>query len=354
MKYNLKDLNEKVEQALRNCLSRVPFARIEEITIPQTGNPSPDMIATISTPEGEKLLLVEIKINGQPRIARHAVNQLWRHLETFADSYGVFSAPYISPKAAEICVQENIGYLDLAGNGRLAFDKVYIERTGNPNPFAEKRDLRSLYSPKASRVLRVLLAKPKKTWKVQNLAKEARVSLGEVSNVKKLLHDREWTQILPGGFTLAEPESLLSEWAQNYHYRKNKTYDFYSLKPVPEIEYDIAKTCDDLNLKYALTGFSAAARLAPAVRYHRAMAYVQSLDHALLERLNLKETPTGANVTLLVPHDDGVFYGAAQFDEVQIVSAIQVYLDLLHFPARGEEAAKALFDKVIKPGWQTE
>ncbi len=93
-----------------------------------------------------------------------------------------------------------VGYIDLAGNCRLSFDNVYIEQEGRPNLFSEKRDLRTLYSPKAERVLRALLHGPGKIWKIKELAEAVEISLGQASNVKKLLNDREWIQAGPTGF----------------------------------------------------------------------------------------------------------------------------------------------------------
>src|SRR5205823_13422802 len=115
-------------------------------------------------------------------------------------AYPVFFAPYIAPTAAAICDQYEVGYIDLAGNCRLAFNQVYIRREGFPNPSVQKRDLRSLYSPRAERILRVLLAAGKQSWRMQELADEARVSLGQAANVKKLLSDREWIEAEAGGF----------------------------------------------------------------------------------------------------------------------------------------------------------
>jgi len=105
----------------------------------------------------------------------------------------VFIAPYISPAAAAICDQYQVGYFDLAGNCRLAFDQVYIRRQGFPNPTIQKRDLRSLYSPKAERVLRVLLAAGKRTCGCKN-SRTRRTSALAAANVKKLLADREWIE----------------------------------------------------------------------------------------------------------------------------------------------------------------
>ena len=123
--------------------------------------------------------------------------------------YGVFMAPYISSQSAAICEKAGIGYADLAGNCRLVFGQVYIERRDWPNPSIVKRELRSLFTPKASRILSVLLIDPKRSWKVLDLAREARVSLGQASNVKKLLEAREWVERSTKGLRLSHPEEVL-------------------------------------------------------------------------------------------------------------------------------------------------
>jgi hypothetical protein len=250
----------------------------------------------------------------------------------------VFIAPYISPAAAAICDQYNVGHLDFAGNCRLAFDKVYIRRQGFPNPAVEKRDLRSLYSPKAERVLRVLLAAGKRTWRTQELAGEASVSLGQVANIKKLLADREWIEVQPAGFGLRTLENavlpLLQEWAANYH-----------------IEASLSEASLTSIARVAFTGFSGAARLAPAVRYPRITAYASGDIDALAIRLGLKPVSSGANVTLVEPNDEGVFYGTREIEGAPIASPVQIYLDLIQTKGRGAEAASAILEEVIKPLW---
>jgi hypothetical protein len=286
-------------------------------------------------------------------MAREAVNQLIRYRDSFPNAYSVFMAPYISPQAADICLKDGVGYIDFAGNSYLSFGQVYIDQTGRPNPFKTRRDLTSLYSPKASRVLRVLMNNPGRRWKTQDLANEAGVSLGQIANVKKLLLDREWiTQ--QDGFSLMEPWELLEGWSDAYTYRKNQVRNFYSLKSIPEIEADLARVCREKGIEYALTGFSGAARFAPAVRYNRAMGYVFNMPEDMVSMLNLKEVESGANVMLLGPYDEGVFYGTQVIDDIRIVSPLQIYLDLKGYKGRGEEAAEVLLRDVIKPKWSKE
>jgi hypothetical protein len=352
MKVNEKNILAEVENTLRACLQRVPFLEIESLERElKVGDVCIDIVATVRMAKQRQRLALEVKNNGQPRVARTAAYQLARVLECEPDVYGVFTAPYISPRTAEICVKEKIGYLDLAGNCRLTFGQVYIEQEGKPNPFAEKRDLRSLYSPKAARVLRVLLTAPKKPWRVQALAEEAEVSLGQVSNVKRLLEDREWLKSSDAGLLLKDPESLLSEWSENFNSRKNAPKNYYTLKSIAEMEADLAKTCEGEGTAYALTGFSGAARYAPSVRYQRVMAYVSRDVESIAKILSLKEVASGANVALFTPYDEGVLYGTRQIDGICIASPVQVYLDLLGVKGRGEEAAKAILGEVIRRSW---
>ncbi|MCG6538107.1 MAG: type IV toxin-antitoxin system AbiEi family antitoxin, partial [Syntrophales bacterium LBB04] len=67
--------------------------------------------------------------------------------------------------------------------------------------------------------------------------------------------------------------------------------------------------------------------------------------------LSLKEVTSGANVTLFIPYDEGVMYGTRQIDGICIASPVQVYLDLVGLKGRGEEAAQAIMDEVIKRTW---
>ncbi len=345
----MKSEIQDIRKALTSCLGPVPSAQIRTIKT-GSGDSDPDLIVQLHAPAGPRTIVVECKRSGQPRPTRDAVNQLLRYVGSDESTYGVFMAPYISEKSAEICTKEGIGYIDFAGNCRLSFDNIYIERTGRPNPRPQRRELRSLYSPKATRVLRVLLANPKKRWRLKALAREATVSLGQVANVKKRLLDKEWLASEGDGIFLKEPEPLLREWASSYEPRKNKPEPFYSLKDIGEIEVDIADRCRDLGLRYALTAFSGAVRLAPAVRYQRAYAFVDE-PGKLAELLGLKRVDSGENVLLLTPYDDGVFYDSRTMDDSRVASPVQIFLDLSSIRGRGEEAAEALMEQEIRPQW---
>jgi hypothetical protein len=353
MKKYEKNLGKSAKAALLSCLSKIPFIEVMDIqqSSDEAIDPLFDITIKIRLADRVLNLVAEVKSSGQPRLAREAVNQLLRYKDRIPDAYFVFIAPYVSPRAAEICESDGIGYLDLSGNCLLSFDNVFIQKADYPNQFKEKRDLKSLYTPKAERILRVLLCNPGKKWKIKELAVESGVSLGQASNVKKILFDRELISGERGGFSLKDPLTLLHEWAENYDYRKNVIQEFYSLKSVTDIENALAAYCNIRKIKYALTGFSGAARIKPAVRYKKAMVYAADLDEEAFSEISLKLVKSGGNLLLFTPYDEGLFYGSAEVDEIQIVSEIQLYLDVQGFRGRGEEAGEVLYERIADKAW---
>lgn len=353
MKKYQNRIEESAKETLISCLSSVPFLRIDQIS--KKSDPDTfqefDLVTKVELADGVMTLIAAVKSSGQPRFARGAVNQILRFKEKIPDSYFVFIAPYISPRSAEICKSEGIGYLDLSGNCLLSFDKIYIEKTDYPNRFKEKRELKSLYAPKAERILRALLCNPGKKWKIKELAAEGNVSLGQASNIKKILYDQEFIAGRRGGFRLREPATILRDWAENYNYRKNNIQELYSLKMVADVENTITDYCNKKQIRCALTGFSGAARIEPAVRYKKAMVYADLLTEDDFSEMSLKPVKSGGNLLLFSPYDEGVFYRSFRINGVQIVSEIQLYLDLQGFRGRGEEAAEALYSRIMEKPW---
>ncbi|MFO7987781.1 MAG: type IV toxin-antitoxin system AbiEi family antitoxin [Desulfatiglandaceae bacterium] len=75
------------------------------------------------------------------------------------------------------------------------------------------------------------------------------------------------------------------------------------------------------------------------------------MDKEAVFQLALEKVDSGANVSLFIPYDDGVFYGTRNFNGVQVATPVRVYLDVRNFRGRGGEAAQVLLDQVIRPAW---
>ena len=329
-------------------LAEVPFLRPKMQRVPVKTDYCPDMVVEVSGKDRKKYtLLVEIRSNGQPRIIRDAAAQLAMCKSKYPNPYGIVVAPYVSEESAAICKNAGVGYLDLKGNCYLSFDSVYIDRTGVPND-SERRDLRSMYSPKAERVLRVLLKDASKSWKLKELARSAGVSLGHASNVKARLEQGEFLDTGSDGIKITRPKELLEEWAKNYSLRRSEIRRFWSPLKSAELEAELFAYVRKEALQCALTGFSAGAIYAPMVLQPRLFAYCSGDLNKLAEALRLKTVESGENVQFIAPYDDGVFIDSRELHGKLLVSPAQAYLDLVAMGGRGAEAAKSIMEQVLK------
>jgi hypothetical protein len=342
----IKTANKYVE----DCLSDISFVKLIRRNA-SLNDLNSDYTFYVETPLGRKKLYVEIKDNGQPRYARALIDKL-SLLKDESMSYWIFVAPFISEKTGQMLRNSSVGFVDFAGNCYISFDGVHIQKEGKKNPFLTKRQFKSLFKLKASRVLRVLLSNPNRYWKIEQLAKEAQVSTGHVYNIKEELLNREWAQFDNKGLKLCEPEDLLREWCKEYQTENKPHFNFYSLLVPSEFEIRIKKVCNDLKVQYALSGLAGAFRLIPFVRYHRVNLYLEDKVNEFAKSMDLKTVTSGENVTIMRPMDDGVFYDMRYIGEVPVVSPLQLYLDLNMLGDRGKEAADYIFEEAIKPQWQ--
>lgn len=333
-------------------------------SVPSKDKVSIDFVIQVETKEKKIYwLLFEVKSLGQPRFARMAVERLRDYQSYGKNMYCVFGAPSIFKESQEICQKNGIGFIDLAGNCFFNFDNVYISIQGRPSLYRTTRPLKSLFTPAASRALRLLLLNPKKEWLVSELAKKAGISLGQASNLKRRLLDFEFIQetgvaVKKGKkFKLLNPELLLNKWAENYTYLKNTIRNFYSFDDIATIENKLANYLTKNGITYAFTLTSGASFVAPFLRYNRVFVYIKDKIEEIANALNLKEVSSGANVSLMEPYDNGVFFEIQDFwreDQGQVfkvVSDIQLYLDLKSYKERGEEAAEFILNQRLKKEW---
>ncbi|MBI3596138.1 MAG: hypothetical protein HY203_03175 [Nitrospirae bacterium] len=256
--------------------------------------------------------------------------------------YPVFVAPYVSPRGAQILKANQIGFCDLAGNCYLVFGTVLISKTGAPNPLPARKEARALFSPRASRIIRAFLSDPLRGWLQKDLSEELKLSLGYLHSVIVKLLEQDYLLREGDRLYLKDRKGLLSAWAAAYQYTQNETREFYSSREPEEFEETLDQYCKKKKTRYALTLFAGARYRAPFVRYPRVHAYFEGNMDTAARELDLKPVPTGASVVILIPYDEGVFYKMQRIQNRNIVSDVQLYLDLQSAKGRAEEQAAAL------------
>lgn len=339
-----------------NSTGFIKIIKIKENAVSKVLQQSPDLSIEVQVNDKVKhTLILEIKTVGQPKYARIAISQLKEMVSKGINYYGVFASIFISNETRRICQENNIGFIDIAGNCFFNFDNVFLSIEGKSNPFPNKRPLKTLFCSKSSRALRVLLCNPKNAWFVKDLSVEASISLGQASLVKKKLLEEELIDELEVNglkkFKLVSPEKLLDKWAKNYNYNKNNFKNYYSLDDTKTIESNIVNYCNTKKIKYSFTLTSGASLITPFLRYNRVFVYMLGDIEKIAKDLNFKEVSSGSNVSILEPYDEGVFYKLQEINGVKVVNNIQLYLDLINYKERGEEAANFLYKQRIKNNW---
>jgi hypothetical protein len=119
----------------------------------------------------------------------------------------------------------------------------------------------------------------------------------------------------------------------------------------------VAKVIKELdtvpNCAAAFASFTAAARIAAYIRQNRVWLYLKGDFSMLTDRMELKEVPSGENVMVLDPYDDGVFYSAEQFKDGGIATGpIQTYLDANASGGQGNEAAERILELILRKAWR--
>lgn len=349
---------------LTELLSQVPFLELTSILTESETGTACDLLASLNKRGQQSRLAIEVRSNAQLRDARLAVDRL-QQICAEPDLYPVFCSQYLNPSIRTFCRQSGLSFFDFAGNCRLVFDDVFIQ---NESPAAgplEKKRLRSLFAPRAARVLRRLFSEPHRIWKVMTLAEEAGVSPATVSLLKDKLIGDEYGREQADGFVLQRPARLLQDWASQYRYKQNTILEFYARATKPdydvpdELENRFTEYCRQNGIDYAFTLFSGARRVAPFVRglvqggMVQSQAYVTENSMASLaaEALQMKQVDSGGNFLMLVPDDPDTLFGRQEINGAWVVSDIQLYLDLASHPTRGEENAEYLLEQRLQPRW---
>src|SRR5438477_11444778 len=220
------EIRRQVAQRLRELFPKAKaWEELSDLRI--AGKPI-DVAVKFRLGEVERLLAVEVSPLGQPRHIRAVVTRLAEIRRELPAAYPIAAATYIGPQSARILKDNNLGYVDLSGNCYLAFDHVLIEKEGKRNVRPSTRPLRSLFAPRATRVVRVLLNDPGRAWRLEELAKAAAVSLGHSHNVVKRLEDLRWVERDEAQrIHLGKPADLLEAWCESYSYRTNEMASYF-------------------------------------------------------------------------------------------------------------------------------
>jgi hypothetical protein len=318
----------------------------------------------------------EIKQAPSPKMLAEIGPWMQRMKSLKQDASFAIVAPALSPQAQAYCLENGIDFLDLAGNLSIQVPgKFTLQRLGRRslerNQSADSSRSMNAFSGRSSRVLRVLLEKPK-LWSLTDIAKELAaetirvekiyrqsidfaVSLGLISKVLSSLEEQLWVRRQGSAVLVPEPRRLLLAWAEKYkeRYRWRLRSSFEVPNPFGDGVSRISEQLEkEVSGAYAFTAAAAASVVAPFVELDRVDIFLGSAESGARLRQLAERESAGPKLRLIAPYDMGVFLYCKREGKVPIVSNLQAYLDLFARGGRDLKQADYLLSNTIEPRWR--
>jgi hypothetical protein len=378
---NKPEFKGRVTAALKrqDPVKGLPGTRISNIEA-QPREPF-DISFELSSGKNRVRVLGEIKNAFSPKLLEDISPWVNRVKSMRNDVAYAMIAPAFSSQAQAYCIANEIDFLDLAGNVFISVPGQFtVQRTGmrgQEEPSSSALRITNVFSGRASRVLRVLLEKPR-SWTLSEIGAELgresqrvckdilrtevsfNISLGFISKTLRSLEEqillvRRGRQIL-----VPEPRRLLTQWAERYkeRFRWRLRSSFLTSNPYSSDVNTIGECLrsEFRQLPFAFTGVAAAAVRAPYLDLATVDVFLpNSGDGSQLRSLDARQSRE-ERLRFIYPYDIGVFmYSRCSQPAagVPLVSDIQAYLDLYAQGGRELKQADYLFDKVIQPRWAT-
>lgn len=220
--------------------------------------------------------------------------------------------------------------------------------------------MKILLGDKVNIIIRAMLFQPDRKWVARDFEKEFGVGRARAATVLSALRAKGFVGGIRSGrlahSVLQNKEELLEECLKVYKFELNEAYLYYSAREniLSHLKrYFVAKNEPK---KYALTLHTGANFITHYVNTPTIYCYLPTEDFKntsldLRQALDLKELKKGGNFYLIKPYyKSAVFFNTQTIKGYNVVSDLQLYLDLYNFPQRGRDHAEYLLKTLKEEG----
>ncbi len=303
---------------------------------------------------GKWLFLIEFKERGEAGSVASAIKQL--SSATRGDPGTLIPlvvVPRMGLSGRDVCEVAGVSWLDLDGNAEIASEDLFVSvrgrgrwgsrphQTPTSNPFTLRN----------SRIVHLLLNEPNGRWDQQRILEATNLSRSTVSRTIKYLDQAEYIRWNAGinELTVINPRLLLEAWREA---RPLERHDLLKItvpaRSGPVLLAETAHRFRDHGIEFAATGLAAAWEYTHFADFRITSIYVQEFpDGQRLWGRELAAEEPGANLWLVRPRDEGVFYGRTSPNDVPCVSIVQTYVDLVSHAERSAEASDEIRNRML-------
>jgi hypothetical protein len=304
-----------------------------------------------------------LQVESKSRWTRGLDSQLDRLAADGGDTPRVLMLPRLDSARRAWLRERGINHADTTGviYLRLPGLLIHVDGGGTRLWSAVASPQRSVnpFSKKASLVLRRFFEFPNDSHSVTKLARETGIAIGWAWDVSEELLQRGYIEGSGDNLRLADAASVLVHWCNTYTWKKSKRRNFVVPYTKEEFEARLAATWAPSPMPWALTLLSGAQRrvghvLHDGASFLYALPDVPSELDGPLRSVHAREVqqpvPGTHTLCVLEPYyGQAALSGMAMRDGLPVVSDLQLFLDLAHYPVRGMETAMHLLRTRLGP-----
>lgn len=310
---------------------------------------SADSLLRIQVPSGEVVAVCGFMASPTRGKLAWVAKELKQSLKTDRQ-IPLVVADHLSEALQAECRELGLNYLDLSGNVRIENDHLVLLRDSQPRRFPQDKPDRNPFADKASLVLRYLFQETR-AGGVRDLARSVGLNAGYTSRVVRSADELGYVRVRRDrSIQLVRPQEMLEDWTSNYHWRKNRAAH-YAFSP-DRGEAGLLEYLQE-GRNFALTMHAGANLLDDYVNYPVRHIYCrnESDQQAIVKDLSLVRREEGAGeVVLMKPYyRESAFFDLQSPQHTPVVSDLQLYLDLFHFPVRGRDVAERILAGRLLP-----
>ena len=220
--------------------------------------------------------------------------------------------------------------------------------------------MRILLGDKANIIIRAMLSQSGRKWVARDFEKEFGVGRARAATVLSALRAKGFVSGISSGrlahSVLQNKEELLEECLKVYKFELNEAYLYYSAREDILSRLKGYFAAKNEPKKYALTLHTGANFIThyvntPTIYCYLPTEHFKNTSLDLRQALDLKELKKGGNFYLIKPYyKSAVFFNTQTIKGYNVVSDLQLYLDLYNFPQRGRDHAEYLLKTLEEEG----
>lgn len=347
---NLQPEDDLIEGARRVLADRLPPGWTVERVEGQGAGESPGETLfrfTGGAAVSHGIALVEARSDFAAADVDRLLGGLTRRLrESLGSRVILLVSEYLSPRARELLAAEDISFVDLTGNVRLAMrtPAMYVEASGAARRGTRETSVPGLAGAKVGAVVR-FLAEVTPPYGLKDIEQATGVSPGYLSRVLTRLAEDAVIERQPRGpVTAVDWPAMLRLRAQAVDVFEANTSRSYIAPNGARAIFD-SLGASAVASSVVVTGSFAAVRVAPVTAPTLLLCYLRAVQRAsrfdeVASALGLLPADEGADVVLLAPADESVVTRPRAEGPVLFVNLPQLVVDNLggtgRMPAEGE------------------